>query len=60
MRDNELIAEAKALEAELLAATDATKGRVRRGVVATRLMNRAAKVIQQLRKRLETYGTGGT
>lgn len=60
MNDDALIAEAKALEAELMAATNVTKGKVRRGVVATTLMNHAAKVIHQLRKRLETYGTGGT
>lgn len=60
MSDDALIAEAKALEEELLAATDATRGKVRRGVVATKLMNHAARVIHQLRSRLETYGTGGT
>lgn len=48
-----MLARAAQLEHELLDATDATKGSVRRGAVATKLMQRAALMIQQLRIRIE-------
>lgn len=53
MTDDPMLIKAEALEKELLEACDASKSSVRRGVVATRLMNRAALLIQQMRGRIK-------